>query len=114
MLVFLMQKRPFALVDSSIGTSKATPSSTTISIDTDRRRIIIDYTFHSVHWEPTLTALLIGEGLIKGRQQQYRLILFERSGHRSLDLLAIGRKVQKQLCSLSKHPVCLNLKAAQI
>ena len=93
--------------------SNSADPGTTINVDTIRRRIAIDYTFCSVRWEPTLTALLLGEGLIKGARHRYCQNFLERSGHNNLDLLAISRKAQKQLCNLSKHPVYLNLKAAQ-
>ena len=94
---------------------KADPTApgTIINVDIKRRRIAIDYTFCSVRWEPTLTALLLREGLIKGARHRYCQNFLERSGHNSLDLLAISRKAQKQLCNLSKHPVSLELKAAQ-
>lgn len=82
---------------------------TTVSINVNRRKIAIEYTPHSIQWEPALTALLSQcKGLIQGKRHYYTISFWEQPG-RNLDLLSVGRKAQKQLCWLSKHSVYLTL-----
>ncbi|MEM9092970.1 MAG: hypothetical protein AAGC93_30120 [Cyanobacteria bacterium P01_F01_bin.53] len=89
---------------------------TTVSINTKRRKIDIEYTPHSIQWEPALTDLLNQcIGLTKGTTPQHNYIVsfWEQPGH-NLDLLSIGRKAQKQLCWLSKHSIYLSLETKPI
>ncbi len=85
---------------------------TLITVDQTRRRIEFAYTFHSAHWEPSLTALLLCEGMVKASRYRYYVSFLEPVGTTALDLLAIGRRAQKQLAHLSKHSVLLSLKSS--
>ena len=83
---------------------------TIISVDPTYRKITIGYAPNSIYWEPSLTALLIYEGLVVGHIKGYVVHFCEQSGHQNLDLLTIARKAQKQLCHLTKQSVYLALK----
>lgn len=82
---------------------------TTISVDTIRRKIAIEYALHSIQWEPSITAMLLCKGFTGDTSEPHVVKFWEPAGHRNLDLLTISRRIQKQLCGLSKQSVYLML-----